>query len=73
MDGLERIQLAVTLTGSRGPRRCEDVFGDRSATDVEMTGDLAHRPVFGPVQAMNFVDLFGGQHGPAFRYTGRRV
>jgi hypothetical protein len=32
---------------------------------VKMTGDLAHRPVFGPVQAMNRVDLFRGQHDSA--------
>jgi hypothetical protein len=32
---------------------------------VKMTGDLAHRAVLGPVQAMNRVDLFGGQHDSA--------
>ena len=61
--GFEGIQLARALTGSGGLRRREEIFGDGSAADVQMTGDLAHRPVLGPVQAMNFVDLFGAQHG----------
>jgi hypothetical protein len=29
---------------------------------VEMTRDLAYRPVLGEVQAMNGVDLFGAEH-----------
>lgn len=36
-----------------------------SACQMEMAGNLAHRPVFGPVQAMNRVDLFRGQHDSA--------
>jgi hypothetical protein len=32
---------------------------------VEMMGDLAHRPMLGPVQAMNRVDLFRSQHDSA--------
>ena len=47
------------------------VLGDGSPSQVQMTSDLAHRPVLGPVQAMNFVDLFGAQHGAEFGYTGR--
>jgi len=62
--GLEGIQLAGVLTGSGGLRRRGDVL---------MTGDFAHRPVLGPVQAMNFVDLLGAQHRPEFGYTGSRV
>jgi len=69
--GLERIQFAGALTGSGGLRRRGEIFGDGSAPDVQMTGDLAHRPVLGPVQAMNFVDLFRAQHGSEFGYTGR--
>ncbi len=38
--GLEGIQLTRALTGSGGLRRCDDVFGDGSAPDVQMTGDL---------------------------------
>jgi hypothetical protein len=60
--GLEGIQLAGVLTGSGGLRRCGDVL---------MTGDFAQRPVLGPVQAMNFVDFLGAQHGSEFGYTDR--
>src|SRR5437879_3853092 len=69
--GLEGIQFARALTGSGGLRRRDEIFGDGSAPDVQMTGDLAHWPVLGPVQAMNFVDLFGAQHGLEFGYTDR--
>lgn len=72
-SGLEGIQLASALTGSGGLRRCDDVFGDGSAPDVQLTGDFAHRPVLGTVQAMNFVDLLGAQHGSEFGYTGSRA
>ncbi|PYU22728.1 MAG: hypothetical protein DMG30_13960 [Acidobacteria bacterium] len=61
--GLEGIQLARALTGSGGLRRRHEIFDDGSTPDVQMTGDFAHRPVLGPVQAMNFVDLLGAQHG----------
>jgi len=65
--GLEGLQLARALTGSGGLRRRHEIFDDGSAPDVQMTGDLAHRPVL----AMNFVDLLGAQHGSEFGYTGR--
>ena len=71
--GLEGIQLARALTGSGGLRRRHEIFDDGSAPDVQMTGDFAHRPVLGPVQAMNFVDLLGAQHGSEFGYTGSGV
>src|SRR5437016_11286894 len=57
--GLEGIQLARALTGSGGLRRREEIFGDGSAADVQMTGDREHRPVLRTVQAMSFVGLFG--------------
>jgi len=69
--GLEGIQLARALTGSGGLRRRGEIFGDSSAPDVQMRGDVAQRPVLGPVQAMNFVDLFRCQHGSEFGYTDR--
>ena len=69
--GLEGIQLAGALTGSGGLRRRGEIFGDSSAPDVQMRGDVAQRPVLGPVQAMNFVDLFRCQHGSEFGYTDR--
>jgi hypothetical protein len=37
-----------------------------------MALDLADRPVLGPVQAMQVVDLFGRKHGSILIYTGRR-
>jgi len=37
-------------------------LSDCSASDVEMTLDLARRPVFDEVEAMNRVDLFAVQH-----------
>jgi hypothetical protein len=69
--GLEGIQLAGALTGSGGLRRRGEIFGDRSATDVQMRGDLAQSSVLGPVPTMNSVDLLGGQHGSEVGYTGR--
>ena len=71
--GLEGIQLTRALTGSGVLRRGDEIFGDGSAPDVQMTGDFAHRPVFGPLQAMNFVDLLDAQHGAEFGYTGSGV
>src|SRR6266849_2403658 len=63
--GFERIQFAGALPASRAACRCDQVVGNRSTSQVEMTGDLAHGPVFGPVQVMNRVDLFRGQHDSA--------
>jgi hypothetical protein len=58
-------QLAEVLGSATPISRCDQVLGDGSTSQVKMTGDLAHRPVFGPVQAMNRVDLFRGQHDSA--------
>ena len=69
-DGLEGILLTGTLTGSRGPRRCEDVLGDRSSADVEMTGDLARRPVLGPVAAEVLTHLDRGWNGAGVMAEG---
>ncbi len=71
--GLEGIELAGALSGSGGLRRCIEVLGQRSAADVQMTRDLAQRPLLEPVQAMNFVDLIGGEHGSDFGYTANRA
>ena len=38
---------------------------------MEMAGDLAQRPVFAPVQAMNGVDLLSSQHVSEPRYKGK--
>jgi hypothetical protein len=40
---------------------------------VEMTRDLAHRPVLGEVEAMNGVDLLCRQHARRATYKTRRV
>jgi len=63
--GFERIQFAGALPMSRAACRRDQILGDGSTSQVKMTGDLAHRPVLGPVQAMNRVDLFRGQHDSA--------
>jgi hypothetical protein len=63
--GLERIQFAGALPASRAACRCDQILRDGSTCQVEMTGDFAHGPVFRPVQAMNRVDLFRGQHDSA--------
>jgi hypothetical protein len=36
---------------------------DRFPAHVEMPLDLADGPVLGPVEPVQIVDLFGGQHG----------
>ena len=73
-DGrLERIQFAGTLSPCRGCGRRLQVLGHRWAADVEMVGDLAQGPVFGPVQAMNGVDLVRSKHVPDARYSGKLV
>ena len=41
--------------------------------DVEMAGNLAQRPVFAPVQAMNGVDLVRSQHMPEPGYKGKEL
>jgi hypothetical protein len=43
------------------------------AADMQMPGDLARRPVLGPVQAMNGIDLVRGQHLSDARYNGKLV
>ena len=40
-----------------------------SSAHVQMALDLADRPVVGPVQAMQVVDLFSREHGPDPIYT----
>ena len=60
--GFKRIQFAGTLPRGGCARRRGQVPGDGSTSQVEMTRDLAYRPVLGEVQAMNGVDLFGAEH-----------
>src|ERR1035438_10180463 len=62
----------VALYGSslpdRGRRRGSlgrhvQILLDRVPAHVQVALDLADRPVIGPVQAMQVVDLFGRKHG----------
>lgn len=63
-DGaLERIELARPLTVHRTLGRRIEIFADRPPADVELSLDLADGPVLGPVEPVQIVDLFGGQHG----------
>ena len=73
-DGwLKRVQLAGPLPCRRPWRRRLQVLGQRAAADMQMPGDLARRPVLGPVQAMNGIDLVRGQHLSDARYNGKLV
>jgi len=58
--GFERIQFARTLPP--GGRACwrGQILGDGSTSKVEVTGNLADRPVLGEVEAMKGIDLLGG-------------
>ena len=57
-DRSRRAQSADVGTAAAGNELCRT-----AAASWLSTGDFAHRPVLGPVQAMNFVDLLGAQHG----------
>jgi len=39
-----------------------EIFPDRLPSDVELALDFADRPAFGPVKAVQFIDLIGSQH-----------
>jgi hypothetical protein len=60
--GFKRVQFAGAVPRGGGACRGGQVSSDGSASDVQVTRDLAHRPVLGEVEAMNAVDLFGGEH-----------
>jgi hypothetical protein len=62
-SGFEGIEFtfALSLGGLLG-RRIE-VLLDGPPTHAQVALDLADRPVLGPVQAMQVVDLIGGEHG----------
>jgi hypothetical protein len=62
-SALEWIELARPVSVHRTLRRRIEIFADRSPAHVEMPLDLADGPVLGPVEPVQIVDLFGGQHG----------
>jgi len=61
--GFKRVQFAGAVP--RGGRACRrgQVLGNGSASDVQVTRDLTHRPVLRKMEAMNGVDLLAAQHG----------
>ena len=68
----------VALNGSSLLVRCRcsgcvcrgsQILGDGSATDVQVTRDLTHRPVLGKMEAMDSVDLLAAQHGLPATYN----
>ncbi len=62
-DGrLEGIELAGAVAPGGRRSRGLDVLGQRAASDLEMAGDLAQRPLLDQAQAVNVVDLIRGEH-----------
>jgi hypothetical protein len=55
--------LARPVAVHRALRRRVEIFADRLPAHVEMPLDLANGPVLGPVEPVQIVDLFDGQHG----------
>jgi hypothetical protein len=62
-SGFEGIELAFALPLRDPLRRRIEVFFDGSPTHTQMPFDLADRPVLGPVQAVEVIDLIGREHG----------
>ena len=62
MAGFLGIQNAATLPAGDGGGGIVQIFGDGVAANVQMVGDPAGGPMLGPMQAVNGVDLFGGEH-----------
>jgi hypothetical protein len=60
---LEGVELAGAGTVDRRRRGLIQVPGNGAAPEVEVAGDLAHRPVFRPVESMNGIDHVHAQHG----------
>jgi hypothetical protein len=66
--GLERIELADALPSSGALCRRIQVLPDGVPAHAEMTFDLADRPALGPIETMQIVELFGGEHGAILFY-----
>ena len=61
--GLIRIEFAGPGPSRGSLGRHVQILLDRVPAHVQVALDLADRPVVGPVQAMQVVDLFGRKHG----------
>src|SRR5450432_2848296 len=61
--GFEGIEFALALTLGGRLRRRIQILLDSPPIDAQVALDLADRPVLGPVQAMQVVDLIGCEHG----------
>ncbi len=59
----ERVELAAALAFRRSLRWRVQILLDGFPAHIEMALNLADRPVLGPVQPVQFVDLFACQHG----------
>jgi hypothetical protein len=62
-DRLERIDLAGSRTASRSLNRRVQVLRQGYTCQVQVAGDLAHRPMFTVVQPVSFVRTVDIQHG----------
>jgi hypothetical protein len=61
--GFVRVEFAGPGSSRGSLGRHVQILLDRLPAHVQMAFDLADRPVIGPVQAMQIVDLFGRKHG----------
>jgi hypothetical protein len=68
-NGLERIEFAGAVAACGWRRGCFQVLENGAPADVEMGGDFAHGPLLDTMEAVQVVDLIGGEH-EHFGYTG---
>src|SRR5208283_3393437 len=66
--GLEGIEFARARPLCGPLRRRIQIFPDGVPAHAEMAFDFTDGPALRPVQAMQVVDLFGGEHGPITFY-----
>ena len=62
MAGLKVSSLLARFTVAGRRRWGGRVLGQGATADVQMAGDFAQRPLLGPVEAVNDVDLFRCEH-----------
>jgi hypothetical protein len=60
--GFESIELAIALPLSRRLRWRIEILLDCPPAHAQVALDLADRPPLGPVEAMQVIDLIGGEH-----------
>src|SRR5262249_27594164 len=71
--GFEGIEFAFTLPLGRGLRWRIEILLDGPPAHAQVAFDLANRPALAPVEAMQVVDLIGGEHWCDFRYPAETV